>query len=375
MPGNGTFRIETMNSRTTFPPLVIPLVTLAAIFVLLLSMRATNQILAPLILSFVLAVTVSPLQNWFIKRGAPSWLALVVTVVLVVMFILAVVWLVGRSVNDFSESIGAYQDRLDAIGQSFGGFLNSLGVDANDLTGDDSSVPRTLLQLVVSSVASLVSGISNLGLILLTAVFFLVEALAMPRKVQYVAPKSSAGVQRFFQFNEALREYMVINAGVGLLAAVINVALLALMGIEFAVLWGVLSFFLSFVPNVGFIISVIPPAIMALVQFGPREMLIVIVAYNVINFLVDNVVKPQFIQKGVNISVTVTFLALVLWGWVLGPIGAILAVPLAMIIQAILDSRPETRWIAYLMGGGDEPFNPDAGPGQDDLEAAEQIAT
>jgi predicted PurR-regulated permease PerM len=336
------------------------LVTLAAIFVLLLSMRATNEILAPLILSFVLAVTVSPLQDWFIRKGAPSWLALVLTIVLVVGFILTVVWLVGRSVENFSETIGTYQDRLDAIGRSFGGFLNSLDFDANDLSGDDSSVPRTLLQLVVSFLAGLVSGISNLGLILLTAVFFLVEALAMPRKVNNVAPKSEAGVQRFFRFNEALREYMVINAAVGLLAALINVGLLALIGVEFAVLWGVLSFFLSFVPNVGFIISVIPPAIMALIQFGPREMLIVIVAYIVINFLVDNVVKPQFIEKGVNISVTVTFLALLVWGWVLGPIGAILAVPLAMIVQAILDSRPETRWMAYLMGSGDEPFDPEA---------------
>lgn len=361
-----------MNSKATLPPLVVPVVTLAAIFVLLLAMRATSQILAPLFMSFVLAVTVSPVQNWFIRKGTPSWLALVLTVVLVVVFILSVVWLVGNSVNNFSESIASYQDRLAEIQESLGGVLTKLGVDVSDLTTGDSSSPRALLQLAVNFVGGLVSGLSNFGLIILTAIFFLVEAIAMPRKVKNVAPKSDAEVQRFFHLNEALREYMVINAAVGLLAAVINVGLLFVMGIEFAVLWGVLSFFFSFIPNVGFWFSVIPPAIMALIQFGPGQMLVVVVAYIVINFLVDNVIKPQFIQRGVNISATVTFLALIIWGWVLGPIGAILAVPMAMIIQAIFDSRPETRWVAYLMGGGDKPFNPDAapGPGQDDLDVA-----
>jgi predicted PurR-regulated permease PerM len=117
---------------------------------------------------------------------------------------------------------------------------------------------------------------------------------------------------------------------------------------------------MSFIPNVGFLISVIPPAFMALIQFGVTEMLIVIVAYVVINFLVDNVIKPRFIQEGLNISATVTFLSLILWGWVLGPIGAILAVPMAMIVQAILESRQETRWLAYMMGDGSEPFELEA---------------
>jgi len=125
-------------------------------------------------------------------------------------------------------------------------------------------------------------------------------------------------------------------------------------------LWGVLSFFMSFVPNVGFLISVIPPAVMALIQFGVPQMMIVIVAYIVINFVVDSVIKPRFIQKDLGISYAVAFLFLLLWSWVLGPIGAILAVPIAMIVKAILESGKETRWLAYLMGDGSEPFRQEA---------------
>ena len=152
---------------------------------------------------------------------------------------------------------------------------------------------------------------------------------------------------------------MIINAGVGALAAVLNTILLAVVGVEGAVLWGVLSFFLSFIPSIGFLISVIPPAIMALVQFGWQTALIVVVLYIIINFLVDNVIKPKFIQEGVNISASVTFVSLIVWGWVLGPIGAILAVPMAIIIQSVFANREETRWVAYLMGSGEEPYDPE----------------
>ena len=359
-----------MNTRTTIPPLVLTVVTLAAIFIVLLAMRATNAILAPILLAFVLAITTTPLLDWFIKKGAPSWLALILTILLIVIFILGLVWLVGNSVQNFSESISKYQQRFTEIERDLGGLLANLGVDANDLGADQAASPQGLLQLAASFVGGIVSGLSNFGLIILTTVFFLVEALIMPRKVQSIAQASDAGVQRILQLFHELRQYMAINAGVGLLAAVINVILLFIMGIEFAVLWGILSFFLSFVPNVGFIISVIPPALMALLQYGPREMLIVIVAYIVINFLSDNVIKPRFIEKGVNISVLQTFLALILWGWVLGPIGAILAVPMAIIVQAIFNSRPETRWLGYIMGSGSEPFSPEVEPEQD---VAEQV--
>jgi predicted PurR-regulated permease PerM len=225
------------------------------------------------------------------------------------------------------------------------------------LASDKLIAPDKLLGLAAGFAGGLVSSLSNWGLILLTSVFFMVETISMRRKVRSVTEESDPDVQRGLRFNQDIRQYMTINAGVGLLATFLNVILLSIMGVDFALLWGVLSFFMSFIPNVGFLISVIPPAFMALIQFGFTEMLIVIVAYVVINFLVDNVIKPRFIQEGLNISPTITFLSLILWGWVLGPIGAILAVPMAMIVQAILESREETRWLAYMMGDGSEPFN------------------
>jgi predicted PurR-regulated permease PerM len=339
--------------------MVSSVVLFAGIAILLFAMREASEIIAPILMAFVLAICTTPFLNWFMKKGIPSWLAMVITIGFDVLLIILLVWLISNSVQNFSNTVSEYDQRFAEIEQSIGPVLDNLGIDVNNLSADESTSPRSLLEFVAGFVGGIVSGISNWGLIVMTGIFFLVEALSMPKKLKNLKAEDDPDINRIMHLNQGLRQYMVINAGVGALAAVINTIFLAMMGVEFAVLWGVLSFFFSFVPNIGFIISVIPPAIMALIQFGWERMLIVIAAYIIINFIVDSVIKPRFIQEGVNISVAVTFVSLVVWGWVLGPIGAILAVPMSIIVQAILNSRKETRWLAYMMGSGEEPFNPD----------------
>ena len=361
-----------MNSKATIPPMAIAVITFAALMIALLAMRSVSEILAPILLAMILAICMTPLLGWLEKKGAPGWLALVITIGLVVIFLVLLVWLVGSSVQNFADSISSYQQRFSEIERDLENVLGKLGVNREDLASiPELTQPAKILQLIAGFVGGMVSGLSNWGLILMVSVFFLLEALSMPGKMaSVVAQEDDPRVKWLFDLVKSLREYMVINAAVGALAAGINTVLLWAMGIEFAVLWGILSFFLSFVPNVGFLISVIPPALLAFIQFGTTQMLIVIVAYVVINFLVDNVIKPRFIAEGLNISVTVTFLSLIIWGWVLGPAGAILAVPMSIILQAILASRDETRWLAYIMGTGQEPFRPeeDLGMDQDVLE-------
>lgn len=356
-----TFGGANVNSKAIVPPIAIAIMTFAALMIALLAMRSVGEILAPILLALILAICMTPLLNWFVKKGAPGWLALVITIGLVVILLLLLVWMVGSSVQGFFDGISAYDQRLEEIQRALGGALNDLGVNTEDLAAiPELTQPAKILQLIAGFVGGIVSGLSNWGLILMVSVFFLVEALSMPHKMASVAAREDdPRVKWLFGLVKSLREYMVINASVGALAAGINTLLLWALGIEFAILWGILSFFLSFVPSVGFLISVIPPALLAFIQFGTTQMLIVIVAYVVINFLVDNVIKPRFIAHDLNISATVTFLSLIIWGWVLGPAGAILAVPMSIIVQAILASREESRWLAYLMGTGQEPFRPE----------------
>jgi predicted PurR-regulated permease PerM len=350
-----------MNSAMKDPPLFKAVLMLAAIAIFLLAMRQASEILAPILLAFVLAICTTPFLYWFMKKGASGGLALIITILIDVVIVVLIVWLVSMSLSDFPETISSYSGRINEIEGQLGVVVDNLGIETEDLEtkAEDTSVTASLLQFVAGFAGGIVSGISNWITILMVGIFILVEATIMPKKIKSLTDESDQDVKQILGLNEGLRQYMIINAGVGALAGVLNTILLYLLGVEFAILWGLLSFFMSFIPSIGFLISVIPPAIMALLQFGPTQMLIVIGAFILINFLVDNVIKPRFIEEGVNISVTVTFISLIIWGWVLGPIGAILAVPMAIILQAVLDSREETRWLAYLMGSGSEPYNPD----------------
>jgi predicted PurR-regulated permease PerM len=314
-------------------------------------------------MALLLAVCTTPFTGWFVKKGAPGWLALGLTLAVDVVFIVALVWLIGQSVQQFSETLPQYEQRFEEIEQSIAGVVDRFGPTSETLVSDQTIASSGLISMAADFAAGIVSGFSSWGLIIMTGIFFLVEAMSMPRKLQNLKADSDSDVIQILELFGGLRQYMVVNAFAGVLAAVLNTILLFVMGIEFAVLWGVLSFFFSFVPNIGFLISVIPPAIMALLQFGVRETVIVVVAYIIINFVIDTVLKPKFIQEEVNISATVTFLSLIVWGWVLGPIGAILAVPMSIVIQAVLNNREETRWLAYLMGSGDEPYEPEPGAG------------
>jgi predicted PurR-regulated permease PerM len=347
-----------MNSESSAPPLTNMAVTMAAIAILLLAMRAASDILSPIFLAAVLAITASPLLNWFMKRGAPSWLALLLTLALVIIFVVGIVWLVGSSVQDFREELLAYEESIEEIKQLFGTRLTNLGVDVDTLKADPLIAPEEILVLIVSYASGIVSKLSNWGLVILTTLFFLVEETIIPRKMQNIVEDDDPDALRVLHLAKKIREYMGINAFVGILFAVLNTILLVFMGVDFAIFWGLLSFFMSFIPGIGFIIAVIPPALMALIQFGVTEMLIVFGAYLIFHSVLYSLIKPYFIQEDVNISVTVTFLSLIVWAWVLGPIGAILAVPMTIIVQAILDSREETRWMAYMMSSGSEPYEP-----------------
>jgi len=124
--------------------------------------------------------------------------------------------------------------------------------------------------------------------------------------------------------------------------------------IPFALLWGVLAAILSFIPSIGFIFSVIPPMILAFAQYGWEAALIVLLGYWIINGTVDNIIKPRFIGEGLNLSILVIFISVILWGWVLGPIGGLLSVPITLMFKTmVLDSHDNTRWLSNMMNTGE----------------------
>ena len=120
---------------------------------------------------------------------------------------------------------------------------------------------------------------------------------------------------------------------------------------DFPLLWGLLAFLLNFVPNIGSVIAAVPPVILAYVQLGALPTSIVILGFSIINVFIGSFIEPKFLGKGLGLSSLVVFLSLVFWGWVLGPIGMLLSVPLTITAKLGLEANPNTRWVAILLGG------------------------
>ncbi len=309
-----------------------PLITLAAAMIIIAGMHFAAPIVNLILLSFLLAMSVTPLMEWVIRKGLSPGLAVTITILAVVFGGLALAMLVGVSISRMIDQLPAYQPRLVEVKNSLMAFLNGVGIDATALFSSDRLEPQRLMQLATKLLSAGLGMVSMSLVIILIVVFILIEAAGYLGKLQRGEEAKSA-MSRYFTFGKDVRKYVAIVSLTGLIVGVCNTILLIVLGVDFPVMWGVLSFLLNFVPSIGFIISLLPPALLALLEFGWTKALIVVVGFFLFNSVSENVVKPRFMQKGLEVSFLLIVLSLVVWTWALGPMGTILGVPLTMVLH------------------------------------------
>jgi predicted PurR-regulated permease PerM len=311
-----------------------PLVTLAAAMIIIGGMHFAAPIVNLILLSFLLAMSVTPLMEWAIRKGVSPGFAVTITILAVVFGGLALATLMGVSIARMIDELPAYQPRLVEIKDSLMAFLAGAGIDATALFSSERLQPQRLMQLATKLLSAGLGMVSMSLVIILIVVFILIEAAAHLGKLQR-GEEANGGMSRYFTFGKDVRKYMAIVSLTGMIVGVCNTILLLVLGVDFPVMWGVLSFLLNFVPSVGFIISLLPPALLALLEFGWGKALIVVIGFFLFNSVSENVVKPRFMQKGLELSFLLIVLSLVVWTWALGPMGTILGVPLTMVLHRI----------------------------------------
>jgi predicted PurR-regulated permease PerM len=326
----------------------------ACLIVIIAGIKAAADLLNPILVAIFFTILCSPLYEWLRKRKLPGWLTLLIIVGGMLVILLALIGFVGVSVSQVSNRLPAYQqtinNQLAALDQQLGPF----GVKIGDLSLQRIGVDR-VVQFTLAFLSNLADAATGIGVMLFIFAFMLGEAPAFGARLRRVLGANSPVPQRLIALEESLGKYMTIRVWLGLLAAVLNTVLLLILGVDFSLLWGVISFLFSFVPNVGFLISIIPPILVALAEQGLVAAILVVVGYAAINTVVDNVIGPRFLGEGLNLSSTVTFLSVLFWAWIFGGIGAILALPLTIFLQkVVLESFPETRWLAQLLGSANE---------------------
>jgi predicted PurR-regulated permease PerM len=327
------------------------LISFAAVIVIVYGMQAAKVLLVPFLLAVFLAlVTVRPML-WMQKRGVPSIIAalLIVTALMLLMAVVGVI--VGSSIADFTAALPTYQARLDRIVQGTIGFIAGFLDDGANLTDLGSLIdPGWAMGQVATILSALQDVLTNTFLILFTMVFILLEASSMGTKVQAALGKSASSYARPRQFLNSLGRYMGIKTVVSLITGVSASLLTWWVGVDFPLLWGMIAFLFNYVPVIGSIIAAVPPILLSLVQLGIGEAGTTAIGYLAINMLFGNFIEPRVMGYGLGISPLIVFTGLVLWGWIFGPVGMLLSVPLTMTLKMALEADEQTRWIAILIG-------------------------
>ncbi len=344
--------MSSQESGTRVSP-VYRYITFAAAWVIVLAgMKAMGGIVVSLLLSALLAVALSPLQSWLIKKGLPSWAALILTVIVGILILVGLVTIMVVGLVQFGTALPEYSDQIDSLTSDLNGQLATYNIDVEETLSGLEIDTGKVVETSVSFVSGLLGALTDVGLVIVIIAFMLVEALDLPGKLKVVRPMmGDATVSRWSRSVDHMRQYLTLTALVGAGAGVLDTIFLWIIGVPFPVLWGVLSFLFSFIPNVGFLLALIPPTILALLEFGWPMAIVVIVGYIIINGLFDNVIKPKFMGEGLNLSVMLVFVSLIFWGFILGPLGAILAIPLTVLVKELLvEADDKWSWIGILMG-------------------------
>jgi predicted PurR-regulated permease PerM len=353
---------EAVSSALRQPSFLRVMLFLAATVVVLAGIRLGAPVLNPIFFAIVLTLLVSPVYSWLLRRGLPTSLALVLMLVLLIILFTGLFFILGASIAAFSDRVGFYVSQLNRELNNLDALLESLGLSNVNL---QDVVKPSALANAFGAVLSGISGfLSNLFLILMIMLFLLGEGSAMMNRLRASASRDNPQVSRLAAVGQSVVLQFGLRAIVNLVTGAGVTVLLWVLGVDFAILWGILTFLLSFVPYIGLVLAVTPAVVLALAEFGVTRAVLVIVGVVVINILAENVLSPMMMGRGLNISPTIVFLSFVFWAWLLGGPGAFLALPITLFVAVMFDTFPETRWLAALIGvsGADTgtPPAPDA---------------
>ncbi len=343
-------------------PPYFAILLVAGMFVIGAGLQATASIVAPIFLVITLVITVAPLRGFLMRHRWPSWLASVVALLaiyaLLVLILGSVVFAVVRLVDRLPQYAAAFNELFGYLL----GLANQLGFGAEQIEQLASSVqPSSLAGPAQSLLRGLGGGLSLLVLIVTVVIFLAFESGMMNERLSVIRETRPHIAEGLVNFSTRVRKYWIVTTVFGFIVAVLDVIGLLIIGVPLAVTWGVLAFVTNYIPNVGFIIGVVPPALIALLDGGIGSAIAVVVVYTVINVVVQTIIQPRFTGDAVGISATVAFASLIIWASVLGTLGALLAIPATLFLKSmLLDNQVPASWLNALVSASPRQDQPEA---------------
>ncbi len=332
------------------PPFFAVLIV-AGVIVICAGLQSAASIVAPIFLVITLVITVAPLRALLVQRRWPSWLASAVTLLAIYLLITLILGSVVFAVVRLVETLPRYATAFTEILNSLLAITERLGFGQQQIERLVSSVqPSTLAGPAQSLLSGVSGGLSLLVLIVTIVIFLAFEAGSMAERLAVIRETRPHIADGMVNFGQRVRKYWIVTTVFGFIVAVLDVIGLMIIGVPLYLTWGVLAFVTNYIPNIGFILGVIPPALIALLEGGVGSAIAVVAVYTALNIVVQTIIQPRFTGDAVGISAAVAFASLIFWAYVRGTLGALLAIPATLFVKSLLlDNSVPASWVNALV--------------------------
>jgi AI-2 transport protein TqsA len=327
---------------------------LACLVIVIFGMRYAASVLNLVLVGLFIVMGLSPVVDWLRRRNVPAWLTITIVLVGFLAIAASLIAILVSYAGQLSSRVTVYQDKMTEMIAGIERWSGGHGVDTSSFFKKFVNVDN-IASSVSTLLTSFVDAFTNVFLMVMVVLFMLAQVYSFPRRVYSRLNLSDRFATSFKEFGEVTRSYLFTKGWLSAIAAVISTGIYYAFGVDFALLWGIVFFILSFIPNFGFVLSLIPPFVVTLLETGFTRAALVVGVVVVMNTIVDNGIAPRFMSRSVGLSTLAVFLSLIFWAWVLGPIGALISVPLTLMVKLlILDSYKSTRSLSLFLTGGRE---------------------
>ena len=326
-------------------------VVAAAIMVILASIKAASVIVVPFLLALFIAIVFQPAIFWFKQKGLPPSIAIGAVFVVILVVGSAFVGLMVQSLNEFTLKMPEYREKILDQFETLVAYADTFNIHLDIAILQEQFDPSRLFSMSVNLLSGLGNMMTNTVIIMLIVAFMLSEAALMPKKISLAFPSPEKKLGQMANLLMAINKYLALKTVVSLITGCLIGFGLWLMGLDHFILWAVIAFLFNYIPNIGSIIAAVPAVLMALVQLNPVMAGVVAIWFLLVNIIMGNIVEPKMMGRGLGLSTLVVFLSLIFWGWLLGPVGMLLSVPLTMGVKIGFDENPSTKWLAVLLAG------------------------
>lgn len=324
-------------------------IMLGMLVIILSGIRVAADIIVPFILALFIAVVLNPVVQRMVKLRIPRVIAVSLLIVIIVMLMVLLLAYLGTSLNELARTLPQYRSSLVIPLKNLEPWLQraGIGVSVDELVKYID--PNAAMTLVTNLLAQLSNAMSSIFLLLLTVVFMLLEVPQLPNKLKQMMSRPIEGMAAIQRAIDSVSHYLVLKTAISIVTGLVARGMLAALDVRFAFVWGLLAFALNYIPNIGSVLAAIPPIAQVLVFSGLYDALVVLAGYLVINLVFGNILEPRIMGRGLGLSTLVVFLSLIFWGWLLGPVGMLLSVPLTIIVKIALEQTNGGQSIAVLL--------------------------